>query len=186
MFSSVLSRRNVLFDNFVPIIIFVFSNHTVFNLAIPLPTSSEHFVIFLRVISLVRSCRNSLIVIVWSHCSITSRRWRRWLECLWKASNAESDRLIYRAACSFAKKLINKSHSASNIESINEASKNPKRLWSTIKSLLHSSLPSEQLSPFISQPLANSLASFFHQKIVALKESIYLKLLGNPSPFDFD
>ena len=59
--------------------------------------------------------------------------------------------------------------------------------WSTIKSLLHSSPPSEQLSPSISQPLANSLASFFHQKIVALKESISLKLLGsNPSPFDFD
>ena len=104
----------------------------------------------------------------------------------WKASNAESDRLIYRAACSFTNKLINKSRAASNIESINEASKNPKRLWSTIKSLLHSSPPSEQLSPSISQPLANSLASFFHQKIVALKESISLKLLGNPSPFDFD
>ena len=38
----------------------------------------------------------------------------------------------------------------------------------------------------VSQPLANSRASFFHQKIVALKESISLKLLGNPSPFDFD
>ena len=82
--------------------------------------------------------------------------------------------------------LINKSRAASNIESINEASRNPKRLWSTIKSLLHSSPPSEQLSPSISQPLANSLASFFHQKIVALKESISLKLLGSPSPFDFD
>ena len=35
-------------------------------------------------------------------------------------------------------------------------------------------------------PLANFLASFFHQKIVALKESISLQLLGNPSPFDFD
>ena len=101
-------------------------------------------------------------------------------------SNAESDRLVYRAACSSANKLINKSRAASNIQSINEASKNPKRLWSTIKSLLHSSPPSEQLSPSISQPLANSFASFFHQKIVALKESISLKLLGNPSLFDFD
>ena len=63
---------------------------------------------------------------------------------------------------------------------------NPKRLWSTIKSLLHSSPPSEQLSPCISQPLANSLATFFCQKIVTLKESISLKLRGSPSPFDFD
>ena len=55
-----------------------------------------------------------------------------------------------------------------------------------IKSLLHSSPPSEQLSPCISQPLANSLATFFCQKIVTLKESISLKLQGSPSPFDFD
>ena len=115
-----------------------------------------------------------------------AKKRRRRLERRWKASNAESDRFIYRAACSSTNKLIKKSRAASNIESINEASKNPKRLWSTIKSLLHSSPPSEQVSPSISQPLANSLASFFHQKIVALKESISLKLLGNPSPFDFD
>ena len=44
----------------------------------------------------------------------------------------------------------------------------------------------EQLSPSLSQPLANSLASFFCQKIVALKESISSKLHGRPSPFDFD
>ena len=83
-------------------------------------------------------------------------------------------------------KLINMSRAASNVECTNEASKNPRRLWSTIKSLLHSSPPSEQLSPSISQPLANSLATFFCNKIVALKESISLKLRGSPSPFDFD
>ena len=65
-------------------------------------------------------------------------------------------------------------------------SKNPKRHWSKIKSLLHSSPPAEQLSPSLSQPMANSLASFFCQKIVALKESISSKLHGGPSPFDFD
>ena len=110
----------------------------------------------------------------------------RRLERRWKASNAETDRLSYRAAGSSTNKLINKSRAASNVECINEASKNPRRLWSTIKSLLHSSPPSEQLSPSISQPLANSLATFFCNKIVALKESISLKLRGSPSPFDFD
>ena len=74
--------------------------------------------------------------------------------------SAESDRLSYRAACSSTNKLIIRSRAASNVECINEASKNPKRLWSTIKALLHSSPPSEQLSPCISQPLANSLATF--------------------------
>ena len=61
-----------------------------------------------------------------------------------------------------------------------------RRLWSKIKSLLHSSPPTEQLPPSSSQPLANSLASFFFQKIVDLKESISTKLPGQPSPFDFD
>ena len=115
-----------------------------------------------------------------------AKKQRRRLERRWKASNAEPDRLNYRAACSSANKLINKSRAASNVETINEASKNPKRLWSTIKSLLHSSPPSEQLSPSISQPLVDSLASFFIQKMVALKDSISLKLNGSPSPFDFD
>ena len=59
-------------------------------------------------------------------------------------------------------------------------------LWTTIKSILHSSPPNEQLSPPISQSLANSLASFFYQKIVSLKDSISLKLQGSPTPFDFD
>ena len=44
----------------------------------------------------------------------------------------------------------------------------------------------EQLSPSLSQPLANSLASFLCQKIVALKESISSKLQNGPSPFVFD
>ena len=59
-------------------------------------------------------------------------------------------------------------------------------LWTTIKSILHSSPPNEQLSPPISQSLANSLASFFYQKIVSLKDSIASKLQGSPAPFDFD
>ena len=118
--------------------------------------------------------------------AIEAKKQRRRLERRWKTSNAEPDRLSYRAACSSTNKLINKSRAASNVECINEASENPERLWSTIKSLLHSPPPSEQLSPCISQPLANSLATFFCQKIVALKESTSLKLRGSPSPFDFD
>ena len=55
-----------------------------------------------------------------------AKKRRRRLERRWKASNAESDRLVYRDACSSANKLIKKSRAASNIECINEASKNPK------------------------------------------------------------
>ena len=116
--------------------------------------------------------------------AVDAKKQRRRLERRWKASNAEPDRLAYRAACSSANKQT--SFAAANLERINEASKNPKRLWTTIKSILHSSPPNEQLSPPISQSLANSLASFFHQKIVSLKDSIALKLHGTPTPFDFD
>ena len=117
--------------------------------------------------------------------AIEAKKRRRRLERRWKASNAEPDRLAYRAACSTTNKLITHSRAASNLKCINEASSYPKRLWGTIKSLLHSSPPSEQLSPSVSQPLANSLASFFLQKILTLKNSISSKLHGSPSPFDF-
>ena len=118
--------------------------------------------------------------------AVDAKKQRRRLERQWKASNAEPDRLAYRAACSSANKLITSLFAASNLERINEASENPKRLWTTIKSILHSSPPNEQLSPPISQSLANSLASFFYQKIFSLKDSIASKLHGSSTPFDFD
>ena len=83
-------------------------------------------------------------------------------------------------------KLIMKSRAASNLERINSCSKNPKSLWTTIKSILHSSTPAEQLPPAVSKPLADSLASFFREKIVAFKLAISSKLGGPPSPFAFD
>jgi hypothetical protein len=118
--------------------------------------------------------------------AVEAKKCRRRLERRWKASNAESDRLAYRAACRTANDLIMKSRAASNLERINSCSKNPKSLWSTIKSILHSSAPAEQLSPAVSKPLADSLASFFHEKINSLKLSISSKLGRPPSPFDFD
>ena len=92
--------------------------------------------------------------------AVDAKKRRSRLERRWKASNAEPDRLAYRAACSSSNELITSSFAASNLELINEASKNPKRHWTTIKSILHSSPPNKQLSPPISQSLANSLASF--------------------------
>ena len=116
--------------------------------------------------------------------AVDAKKQRRRLERRWKASNAEPDRLVYRAVCSSANKLITTSFAASNL--INEASNNPKRIWTIIKSILHSSPPKEKLSPPISQSLANSLASFFHQKFASLKDSIALKRQGSPTPFDLD
>ena len=96
---------------------------------------------------------------------------RRRLEQRWKASKTESHK-AYHSACSTANKLIVKSNAESNLECINDASKNLKRLWSKIKSLLHSSPPAEQLSPSLSQPLANSLASFCVKRL-SLSKSQY-------------
>jgi hypothetical protein len=118
--------------------------------------------------------------------AVEAKKCRRRLERRWKTSNAEPDRLAYRAACRTANELIMKSRAASNLERINSCSKNPKSLWTTIKSILHSSTPAEQLPPAVSKPLADSLASFFREKIVALKLAISSKLGGPPSPFAFD
>ena len=81
--------------------------------------------------------------------------------------------------------LIMKSRAASNLERINSCFKHPKSLWTTIKSILHS-YPAEQLPPAVSKPLADSLPSFFREKIISLKLSISSKLGGPPSPFAFD
>ena len=79
-----------------------------------------------------------------------------------------------------------KSLAVSNLERINGCSKNPKSLSTTIKSILHSSTLAEQLQPADSKPLADSLASFFHEKIISFKLSISSKHSGPPFPFDFD
>ena len=55
--------------------------------------------------------------------AVDAKKQRRRLERRWKASNAEPDRLAYRAACSSANKLITSSFAAANLEHINEASK---------------------------------------------------------------
>ena len=77
--------------------------------------------------------------------AIEAKKRRRRLERRWKSSNEETDRLAYRASCRSANALITESRIAANLERINEASKNPRSLWSSIKTLLHSSLPSERL-----------------------------------------
>ena len=118
--------------------------------------------------------------------AVEAKKYRHRLERRWKTSNAEPDLLAYRAACRTANELIMKSRAASNLERINSCSKNPKSLWTTIKSILHSSTPAEQLPPAVSKPLADSLASFFREKIVSFKLAISSKLGGPPSSFAFD
>ena len=122
--------------------------------------------------------------------AVDAKKQRRRLERRLKASNAEPDRLAYRAACSSANKLITSSFAVANLGTHKRGLKKPQTSLDNHQihtaSILHSSPPNEQLSPPISQSLANFLASFFHQKIVPLKDSIALKLHGTPTPFDFD
>ena len=87
--------------------------------------------------------------------AVEAKKCRHRLEQRWKTSNAEPNRLAYRAACCTANDLIMKSHAAFNLECINSCSKNPKSLWTTIESILHSSTPAEQLPPAVSKPLAS-------------------------------
>ena len=99
-----------------------------------------------------------------SPAAVEAKKRRRRLERRWKSSNKEADRIAYRASCRSANALITESRIAANFERINEASKDPRSLWSSIKTLLYSSPPSEQLPPSVSGPLAESLASFFQTK----------------------
>ena len=88
-----------------------------------------------------------------------------------KSDTAFDTYLSLQHSSSLVYKLINKSRAASNVECINEASKNPRRLWSTIKSLLHSSPPSEQLHlPYLN-----------HWQIPLLSSSV-IRLLPSKSP----
>ena len=114
---------------------------------------------------------------------IEAKKRRRRLERRWKASNAEPDRLAYRAACSTTNKLITHSRAASNLKCINEASSHPKQLWGTIKSLLHSSpraaftfsLSTLGKFPGIILPTKDSYPQEFH----------FLKIAWQPFPFWF-
>ena len=62
---------------------------------------------------------------------------------------------------------------------IHARSGHPCSTWSIIKSL-------RTTSNFCITTTASFLAFFFHQRIVARKESIFSKLRGSLSPFDFD
>ena len=101
-----------------------------------------------------------------------SKKRRRRLDRRWKASKTESDRETYHSACSFTNKFILKSNAESNLECIKDDLKNPKRLWSTIKALLHSS-PMEQLSPSFTTSGKFSVFFFISVKWNLLSKSHY-------------
>ena len=119
--------------------------------------------------------------------AIEAKKRRRRFERRWKASNAESGRLIYRAAWSSANKPINKSVTRSIQYWIHQ--------WSFQKSqtpLVNHQVSSQRVS---SQWTALTLhitttgkflCFFLSSKDCCPQRVDLSKLLGNPSPFDFD
>ena len=103
--------------------------------------------------------------------AVTAKRRRRKLERRWKATGEESDRGAYRAACHTANSLINQSRNQFRCRRIIQAKDNPRRLWNSVKTLLHSN--DTYLDPAV-QPkdFCSVLASFFINKVNDIKVSI--------------
>ena len=103
---------------------------------------------------------------------------RRRLERKWKSTGLESVRQAYRKVCKLANKLIKDSFHRSYSERVRESSHDPKKLWQTVKGLLHTSHSSHNDQP----ELCQAFASFMTQKIDKVKTSVasYISQAASP------
>ena len=69
-----------------------------------------------------------------SEAAVAAKRKRRQLECRWKRTQLESDRVAYRAAC----RVANSSRSAFYNDRLTVASGDQRTVWRVAKELLHS------------------------------------------------
>ena len=111
--------------------------------------------------------------------AISANRERRRLERLWKSRGREDDRAEYRKACRRANKEIIASRRQHYTGKIQAAGSSPRRRWSAIRELLHSTQPVNVLPG--GKRLCETFASFFDQKINSIKAAIASKLAGNNS-----
>ena len=122
----------------------------------------------------VRSCRRrpSKPVTKWlSSDAIEAKRLRRRLEKKWKVSKLESDRIAYRAACRRANELLTSSRQSYFRDQLNSAT-DAKSRWKTVKQLLHSDSVVKTRSLSELQRLCTDFATFFTDKITAIKRAV--------------
>jgi len=102
---------------------------------------------------------------------------RRQLERRWKSTGYEVARLAYRKACKVANKLINDSRRAFYTNSVNESSHDPRKLWQTVKNILHTNRSSHDHQPGLCGAFANHMAS----KIDTVRSAVASRLAHSSS-----
>jgi hypothetical protein len=111
--------------------------------------------------------------------AIEAKQLRRRLERRWKKYGLECDRVAYRAACYKANLLINGSRNRHRYNRIVEAGNDSRRVWSTVKDLLHSNNhDSNNPSTDEDAMFCSSLAVFFVNKVCNIKSTISSALAG--------
>jgi len=98
-----------------------------------------------------------------------AKRRRRRLERKWKKSGSDEVRVKYRQACREANEAIINSRSQYYAGQIDHAQANPRKKWSIIRSLLHSSTKAEYRSESECRVLADKLILFFADKVKLIK-----------------
>ena len=113
--------------------------------------------------------------------AVKAKQERRKLERRWKSMGYEAVRVAYRKACKVANKLINQSRSEHYTRRVKESSGDPRTLWRTVKSILHTSR-----SRCDQAGLSNSFASFIKEKIDKVRVSVAscLNNISAPLPQD--
>ena len=96
--------------------------------------------------------------------AVAAKRKRRRLERKWLASRDDSVRTEYRHACRDANKKINESRRKHFADRMEQNTSNPRRLWNTIKQLLHPTSSSNHSDSDENASFCNKMADFFHKK----------------------
>jgi len=108
--------------------------------------------------------------------AIDAKRERRRLEWKWKSHHIEADRIKYRAACQTANEAIMNSRRQLYTERFRAADSNPRRKWSVIRDVLHSTQTPEILTAVDSKALCVTLADFFITKIRNISSNILSRI----------
>ena len=118
-----------------------------------------------------------------SQAAIEARCERRRLEKRFERSKSTQDRRAFREACKRTSKLIAESRTTTLQDQINSTKSDPRQLWRTVHSLLHTPVNDSWYQDADTMSLAAGLCHFFVDKVKRVKHSIDASLISVVSPF---
>jgi Reverse transcriptase (RNA-dependent DNA polymerase)/Endonuclease-reverse transcriptase len=120
--------------------------------------------------------------------AVAAKRMRRRLERRWKRSGYDHDRIEYRAACRRANSLINASRNQHRYERVIAAGRDPRRVWTAVKNLLHVNRGTQCVrSADTNAAFSSTLAAFFVNKVRDIRLNIMSVLVNSdPDPLAYD